>query len=71
MFSVSFFGCPYQALASSEVVLSYLRGYERDKVVSSFTGLEGSCPTLPLTEALIDLLSGTKESDSRISSLKQ
>ena len=70
MFSVSFFGCPYQALASSEVVLSYLRGYERDKVVSSFTGMEESCPTLPLTEALIDLLSGNKESDSRISSLK-
>ncbi|MCO5603502.1 hypothetical protein L7F22_057653 [Adiantum nelumboides] len=59
-----------QALASSCVVLSFLSAYDRDNILSLFDGVESRCISLPLTEALCDLLVELSELDpeSRVAS---
>lgn len=49
-----------QALASSSVLLSFLAAYDRESILSLFHGVESRCASLPLTEALSDLLVGNE-----------
>ncbi|KAI5059514.1 hypothetical protein GOP47_0025833 [Adiantum capillus-veneris] len=52
-----------QALSSSCVVLSFLAAYGRGDILSLFDGVESRCISLPLTEALSDLLVELSELD--------